>query len=103
MFEHEKLDEVLEEVRVQKLQGKTLVAISHELARKFLPPPGKGQRGNGSHHNWDTSHVISCLDVLRKRGDLPPSGLQIEKVGRRQYHDFLEKISKERRLLRPNR
>lgn len=81
MFQHPKLEEVLEEVRTQKLEGKTLVKISHELARKF------------PRTHWETSHVIKCLAVLRERGALPPSPLQDNHPGRGQYHDLLERTA----------
>lgn len=89
LLSHPKLEDILITVKNMKADEKTILAISHELSRNFKPPKIRV-------HAWETCFVLQALEILRKRGDLPPSSLKIGKDGRKHYHDALEKIAEDR-------
>lgn len=95
LLSHPQLKDILMAVKNMKLEGVAIQKIANELTRNFKSPTPKKQA-------WDTSFVLQCLELLRKSGELPPSALQVGKIGRVYYHGALLKVRKEREL-RPNR
>jgi hypothetical protein len=89
LLSHPKIEDILITVKNMKLDGKTVLSISHELSRNFQPP-------NPKITAWQTCFVLQCLEILRKRGDLPPNVLKVGKTGRTFYYEVLEKIVEER-------
>jgi hypothetical protein len=89
VLSHPQLEDILITVKNMKVEGKTVCAIAHELSRNFQPP-------NPKITSWQTCFVLQCLEILRKRGDLPKNALKIGKTGRTFYYEALEKIVEER-------
>lgn len=88
LLSHSQLEDILITVKNMKLEGKTVLKISHELSRRFEPP------NSPRAHSWESCYVLQALRILRKRGDLPPSPLKLGQYGKNRYHEALEKIAK---------
>ena len=95
LLNHPQLKDILMAVKNMKLEGVAIQKIANALSRNFEPP-------TPYRHAWESSFVIQLLEILRKSGELPPSALQVGKIGRVYYHGALLKVRKEREL-RPNR
>jgi len=89
LLKHPQLENILITVKKMKLEGQTVLKISHELSRHFAPPNSPRVR------SWESCYVLQALRILRKRGDLPPSPLNLGQYGKTRYHEALEKIARE--------
>lgn len=89
LLSHPQLEDILITVKNMKLDGKTVLRISHELSRQFAPPNAPRAR------SWESCYVLQALRILRNRGDLPPSPLNLGQYGKNRYHEALEKIARE--------
>lgn len=89
LLSHPQLEDILITVKNMKLEGKTVLKISHELSRHFAPPNAPRAR------SWESCYVLQALRILRQRGDLPPSPLNFGQLGKNRYHEALEKIARE--------
>jgi hypothetical protein len=94
LLSHPQLEDILITVKNMKADGKTVLSISHELTRNFKPPKIRV-------HAWETCFVLQCLEILRKKGDLPPNVLKVGKTGRTHYHDALSQTAKTRLGVNP--